>query len=543
MVGTNILREPVTASPAAQGYGLASVNYLNTTNEVLFTAEPDGQIYSWIATDSSSPLQRQRFSSQHAGTAWHALARVPTLEPGQGLVGLSVNPTNPSLCNVVFWPPQTTLWTPASVPQSAPVATVLTQAITGVSILPVGVRLSDAQGDASIPFLQYQFPGSTNWANGIIVEVDGLPYHYDFSDRVAALPSGSDHTLSWDASAIFDLLSPGTETNVLLQARARDVSLTGPWSASVPYTLVRPATPVAFRAVMREPDGSILISGSGPANVGYNLLTTTNLALPLSSWTVLVTNVFNVNGNFSFNDPSAGSNNARFYLITVAYQSAAPAGWAPASLSGLSAGVTSANGTQNASTISFGTGTFSRTMLPGTNEDDNVVGNYTYARQSANTGLLTVTSIAPPDKANHTTVMALTFTNGQNAVFNSTNSDGTFDAGGIVFAPVPGLAPPSLTATLDAVDYAGSSSTFAFSNGTLSYTASGTAAAGSYTYTQYSPVGGLLLIKFTSPASAAGTVDYFVTTWSTATTGSWAVEIFPPGSGASQIDYGTFTLP
>jgi hypothetical protein len=56
-------------------------------------------------------------------------------------------------------------------------------------------------------------------------------------------------------------------------------------------------------------------------------------------------------------------------------------------------------------------------------------------------------------------------------------------------------------------------------------------------------VGGLAVIDFTSPASAAGTVDYLIITWSGAKTGSYVVESFPPGSTSSAFDSGTFTIP
>jgi hypothetical protein len=75
-------RQPIASPTVAQSYGLASVNFLNQSNEVFFTGEPDGQVFAWTATGSTNPLQRQLFSAHYAGKAWHALAGVKTLEPG-----------------------------------------------------------------------------------------------------------------------------------------------------------------------------------------------------------------------------------------------------------------------------------------------------------------------------------------------------------------------------------------------------------------------------------------------------------------------------
>jgi autotransporter-associated beta strand protein len=70
--------------------------------------------------------------------------------------------------------------------------------------------------------------------------------------------------------------------------------------------------------------GSISISGSnllmsgtgGVASTNFYLLGTTNLNLPFSNWTRLLTNQFDVNGNFNFTNP-AGTNLRYFYRLQV----------------------------------------------------------------------------------------------------------------------------------------------------------------------------------------------------------------------------------
>jgi hypothetical protein len=229
---TTLSRQRIASSATAQSYGLASVNYLNQSNAVFFTGEPDGQVFAWTATNAATPLKRQLFSGHHTGKAWHALAGVKTLEPGEGLVGLRVDPVSPNKCDVIFWPPQSQLPQIASVPQTAPAAAVLPSANPLGSVAVVTVRLWDAEGNASTPFLQYQLAGSANWQNATLTALDGVAYNP--TARVAALPGGVNHILAWNAMAD---LGVGVVTNVLLRARAQDFSLVGDWSLPTPFQI------------------------------------------------------------------------------------------------------------------------------------------------------------------------------------------------------------------------------------------------------------------------------------------------------------------
>ena len=212
-------RQPLATAAVAQSYGLASVNFLNRSNEVFFTGEPDGQVFAWTAT-GTNPLQRQLFSAQHAGKPWHALTGVKTLAPGEGLAGLLVDPATPNKCYVIFWPPQRELPQSPNFPQTAPLARVLPNPAAGGNLASIRVRIWDAEGNASLPFLQFS-PDRTNWWDVTnILFVDSLPY--SLTTRVTASPTGSEHTFWWKA---------GTEgfasgiTNIFVRARARDISL------------------------------------------------------------------------------------------------------------------------------------------------------------------------------------------------------------------------------------------------------------------------------------------------------------------------------
>jgi autotransporter-associated beta strand protein len=64
--------------------------------------------------------------------------------------------------------------------------------------------------------------------------------------------------------------------------------------------------------------GQVVLNGTGGiATSNYYVLATTNLSLPVSSWTSLGTNTFDNSGNFSFTNTADPSVPLRFYLIQV----------------------------------------------------------------------------------------------------------------------------------------------------------------------------------------------------------------------------------
>lgn len=212
-------------------YGITCANYLNSTNKLLFTGEPDGAVVVWTITETNT-MQRQLFSKDHVGAGWHSLAAVKTLEPGEGLIGLRVDPTNQNRCAVILWSPQSALPQTASIAQTAPAAAALPQTNVLGSLATVTVRLWDAEGNASTPYLQYQFSGSTNWQNATLVTLDSGAY--STSTRVSTSPAGVNHTVVWNAQAN---VGANVVTNILLRARASDMTLLGDWSAGTPFQL------------------------------------------------------------------------------------------------------------------------------------------------------------------------------------------------------------------------------------------------------------------------------------------------------------------
>ncbi|HZI33980.1 MAG TPA: hypothetical protein VFF11_16695, partial [Candidatus Binatia bacterium] len=86
-------------------------------------------------------------------------------------------------------------------------------------------------------------------------------------------------------------------------------------SATVPDTLVPEPHPVVANITVSGTNVTIH-GGNGLVNAAFNVLSTTNVALPLSSWTVMPGGRFDANGNFSSTN-SVNSAGQRFYIIQV----------------------------------------------------------------------------------------------------------------------------------------------------------------------------------------------------------------------------------
>jgi autotransporter-associated beta strand protein len=78
-----------------------------------------------------------------------------------------------------------------------------------------------------------------------------------------------------------------------------------------------PATPPTV-GHMSVAGGTLVISGSGGTpGTGYYVLGSTNLALPRTYWTRLLTNSFDASGNFTFTNPLPSGALQRFYLLQL----------------------------------------------------------------------------------------------------------------------------------------------------------------------------------------------------------------------------------
>ena len=230
------VRIPVLMSSSPQIYAASAADLLNSERDLLFTGEPGGRVYAWSTATGTGALVRQLFSTQYVGSSWHQLGAVKSYEPGEGLAGLVVSPSNPAHVDVVFWAPQRALDSASVIPSNTPLARIMAGTNEGYGVTGLEVKLWDPESDRAFPEIQFSFSMADGWTNAAILSLDGQPYVWAM--EADAAPAGSTHLLLWDSMAD---LTNGFSGTVYLRARALDGSGWGPWSDAVPFAMeVRP---------------------------------------------------------------------------------------------------------------------------------------------------------------------------------------------------------------------------------------------------------------------------------------------------------------
>ena len=173
---------------------------------------------------------------------------------------------------------------------------------------------------------------------------------------------------------------------------------------------------------------------------------------------------------------------------------------APNSISGFSVQLTS----KSTWTMTFGSNTYSATMLPGSNPDQNTVGYYSYTKLSPTTAQLALMRIAPPSLADTVSnIGTLTFSAANRATYLGTNQDGTTRTASMTFLEARHFAPDSLAGSTYKFSHSGGYSIVGFANGSCGLTSSdGSIESGDYIFTPYSPVGGMLIITVHQPGGS-----------------------------------------
>ena len=92
------------------------------------------------------------------------------------------------------------------------------------------LKIWDAEGNASFPYLQYKLPISNTWNNATTLKLDGMVYGYAMA--VSAQPTGSSHEILWDSGTD---LGSGFSGYVEIRMRSSDFMDTGNWSETVIY--------------------------------------------------------------------------------------------------------------------------------------------------------------------------------------------------------------------------------------------------------------------------------------------------------------------
>jgi hypothetical protein len=79
-----------------------------------------------------------------------------------------------------------------------------------------------------------------------------------------------------------------------------------------------PLSPSFGTASFVRSSGGLVLSGTGGVSNGiYNVLASTNVALPLNRWTPVATNQFNSSGNFIFTNAVQTNSPQRFFLLQI----------------------------------------------------------------------------------------------------------------------------------------------------------------------------------------------------------------------------------
>ncbi len=254
-------------------------------------------------------------------------------------------------------------------------------------------------------------------------------------------------------------------------------------------------------------------------------------------------------GNFTFNQFDGLGNflandSGTFNIIDSTSQ---PAGHAPDSLAGLIWAVTPSSG--SSFQFCFGTSTYSRTSTD-TNKDE--VGDYSYVKTGANTAQFTQVETAPlsggpgGNGGSGSSLVYLTYSSSTSATFLVTNVDNgitNVENGSIKISAANNFAPTSVAGKTLKASLSGKTATVVLNtDGTLAYSDStGNDHSGVYTYSQSSPIGGMLVSLNTSGPDT-GSTTYVELTFTSSTGGNVVTIPFDSLGNPQSIHSGTFTL-
>jgi hypothetical protein len=218
--------------------------------------------------------------------------------------------------------------------------------------------------------------------------------------------------------------------------------------------------------------------------------------------------------------------------------------WAPDSLNGLLVQV-QPYGNSN-EIAGFDISTFAQAGLTGdTNTEDYGVGTYGYVKTGTNTAQLTLTNTAAPEQiTNSPGTIGLVFTSHYSGIFtNDSGDNGTLSA-----AVSGGFVPATLGGRTLVATKAGSGNVTTLVLGakgkftkTPANGGGAGASTGTYVFTRYSPVAGMLVLTFTDAADA-GQTAYVQVTFKSAAGGTYFTSSFDNTGTLTDTSTGPFTL-
>jgi len=128
----------------------------------------------------------------------------------------------------------------------------------------------------------------------------------------SALSAGSNFALFHGTSY------SGSFTSITLPTLGSSLFWQTNLSVNGTISVVGPSSPIPNINSVSQSGSNLIFSGTnGPASGTYYVLTSTNLALPVSSWTRLSTNSFSASGTFSVTNPIVTSGPPGFFVVEV----------------------------------------------------------------------------------------------------------------------------------------------------------------------------------------------------------------------------------
>lgn len=198
----------------------------------------------------------------------------------------------------------------------------LTPTVSGSGVLTISLT-GLGTAESCLNGLQLSGPGATVLAPA--ASFTGSPTNTFVAQSVAFTDSSSGNITNWvwsfgDGSSVTN--TSGSVTHAYAAAGTYSVSLTarGPGGSSttnqVGYVTVNPLPTISSTTLS---GGNLILNGSGGlavAGAQYRILNSTNITVPLANWTPVWTNVFELDGSFSYTNSPVTGPASFFRLVT-----------------------------------------------------------------------------------------------------------------------------------------------------------------------------------------------------------------------------------
>jgi sugar lactone lactonase YvrE len=134
-------------------------------------------------------------------------------------------------------------------------------------------------------------------------------------------PAGNLYVADSANNRVREVLFTGSPTLILdhanpAEAGTYQVIVSNPWATATSsvVTLTLTSTPIIFRAMARNPDGSITFTGTGNPSIPHILQTTTSLTPPVT-WLSIATNISSSSGQWTFMETNNPAYHGSFFRV------------------------------------------------------------------------------------------------------------------------------------------------------------------------------------------------------------------------------------